>query len=375
MTFKISPRESVSRSDAFYDNKFRIYAEEPRLKEARIARSKDTLESGPSLRERELADKFRRGIFSFDLGVVKFTKQIGRFVFVSIAKPLELLAIRLPAMIVQFALPFLINLSGNFQNKFTDAASVLQTWLINVSGVLQEAFNRYFLKKMEYFENLLKSTKDFIKKQFQKRVAPLKRLLERLKEKRENIKLPKLPRFKLPRFKLPKLTLRLPRFKLPQLPKLPKFKLPQMPSFPRLRRAGRIAYAIAKGLSLFFAEIAVANYEIWIAPWLLRLYRFLKARLLQAKKRLHEKLLALKFEIKLPPLPRFKLPKLPSLPKFKLPTLPKLPSLLKFKLPKLPKFPAIQLPKLSIPIKAKQWVSEGTLHVKVFFKVLFEQLS
>ena len=383
MTFNINPRESISRSDAFYDNKFRVYAEEPRLKESRLRKASDTIESESSKKEKLLADKFRQGIFNFDLGIAKYTKQVGRFIFVAITKPLYFVAITAPAYVIQYALPFLQNMAGNFQNKFSEASAAISQWILSVSGIMQEWFNKFFRKKMERFENLLKSSKDFLKKRFQKRLNALKRLYEKLEQNRPKWAFKK-PKF---HFKLPKVTFKLPKFQFPKM-KWPKFKLlkislPYKKLLNPLKRFGKTSFSILKAVGGFFFEIALANYEIWIAPWVrraVRLYQWSSRKLkafegfLKAKcQKLLSKLPSLPA---MPGLPKIELPKI-NLPKVQLPkfeiNLPrfKLPNLA-FKLPKLPS----PIPRLKKPLKRLQSaVNTASLYIKVFIKVLFEQLS
>lgn len=397
MTFNVNPRESISRCEV-YENKFRAYPEEARLKETRRLQASDTLESEANQKERYLVEKFRQGILNVDTGGLRYVKQVGRFIFAAFTLPIAFIAVQAPKLVIEYGFPFIADVSGFLMGKFTPLSSALAAWVVSVSGALQEQFNRYFLRKLEKFHGFLKSSKDFLKQRFsgafetvRNRLKRLMAPLSRFKEHQKRLfhqaweKFKKsLPAFTLPRFKWPAIRIKKPHINWPMW-KLPALRFPSYKL--DLKRYVLPIFNILKAIWQFIYEVGKANYEIWIEPWVFRFIRlagFLKRIL--ARVALYFKLklegllipiVALVRRLKVP-LPRIKISI--SLPKIKLPSLPSLPSLPKLSMPSvkisLPKFKLPKLKPIRNPLPSlKEPLENAWLHFKVFLKVLFEQLS
>lgn len=309
MSFKVNPRESISRCEV-YENKFRSYPDEARLKEARRLLANDTLDSESNQMERYLTDKFRQGMFNVDGNGIRYVKQVARFIFSSVTYPAYLVVYLIPKYVIQYALPFAVNFFGNFMNKFTAGASALIAWATQVSGILQEMFNKFFLNKLERLKNVFKTSKDFIKERFSrlsgglrslfhKLVAPVSRFAQGQKEKMKK----RLSSWFAPVKRLiMKVMAYFPKFEIRKrvlfrdklrhylgtlnkkvqalLQKVRKKVLNLRDEFPNLVKKGldqtkrtKKFLKYPKAIIWFFGEIVKTNYEIWIAPWVRRVIR------------------------------------------------------------------------------------------------------
>jgi hypothetical protein len=394
VTFNVNPRESISRCEV-YENKFRAYPEEARLKETRRIQANDTIESEANQKERFLVEKFRQGILNVDTGGLRYVKQVGRFIFSAFTLPVYFMAFQAPKWVIEYGFPFVADISGFLMGKFAPLSSALAAWVVSVSGTLQEQFNRYFLRKLEKFHGFLKSSKDFLKERFtqgfervrarlKRMAAPFSRFKEREKRRFQaawgELK-KRLPVFKFPAFKWPKIPFKWPRFQWPKW-QLPALRVPSLA--PVLIKFLKPIYSVIKAIGRFIYEVGKANYEIWVEPWVLRFLRlaaFIKQKGMQGYGYLYRKIEAIGIPLaafakslkwRVPRLkisvsfPKITLPKMPRLPTFSVPQI-------KVQLPKisLPRFkrPRFSFPSLKAPI-ANAW-----LYFRVFLKVLFEQLS
>lgn len=311
MSFKIAPRESISRC-VTYDNKFRTYVDEPKLKDVRRQKyAKDSIESESARLEREMTNKFLKGSFSQEGSNVRFVKQVAKFVFVAVYTPPLFIVYTLPKLIFQYGLPFVADLTGNFMRKLSAGLSPLASWAVQTSGIFIEKFSKIYKKTVEKLSKVFKSSQDFIKDKFQ-RLA--KRVTERFKKMAAPfVKLALFLSDKIQRkaaawyFRLNQFFNWLINAIKPWLPSLPKFKfskpafitkiahyLNELKGLPRkvdakIRRAIKqikefipVAQAaviqflkkvaslksIPIGIATFFWEILRANYQGWIEPYI-----------------------------------------------------------------------------------------------------------
>ena len=190
MTFKVSPRESLSRCET-YDNKFRTYAEEPRLREARrLEGSRDVHETDSARLERMMMERLSKGIFRQEGVPVQFIKKVGKFIFVATLFPPYLVAYVIPKWVFQYALPFVADVGAQFLTKLAAGFASVSAWVLQVSGTVLERFNFSFLKKLKMPKRTLKASQDFLKHTFSKigaflssRFKKMKAPLERLASK------------------------------------------------------------------------------------------------------------------------------------------------------------------------------------------------
>lgn len=286
MSFNINPRESWSRSE-FYDNKFRHYPEESRLKEARrLEAMQDIIEPQTSRIEKQMTEKFLKGVFHQEGASIRYIQAVGKFVFVAVYEPTVKVAEMVQKLVIQYALPF----AGSLLDKLKTSAQAIGDWVSQLASLIAEKFSRLFqfkLKRAEKAEKnrdgqpfaflkkrlefILSSLKKSSKKALswvveplsrhaQRHAKSLKEWLEHFKEKIQGLTLFKIGPFSLPTFKFKV------RFKklTAALQALRKITLQQASRLKELRHLKAIPLAIGS----FLYSILLQNYESWIKPLL-----------------------------------------------------------------------------------------------------------